>query len=461
MNKNRILTFIFFNSLFFVVFFTACKKLTEKFSEQSSGKCSVFSTADIKDILAPPTENLQVDIYIDATLSMKGFTEIDSFSYYQQIIPLLESSVINTLKGEKVFYKFGNKSEVLTDRNFLQSQKPAFYADAKFNTKTLIENVLENANPQNLTIVVTDLFQDNADVNQLSDKIKSKFITANLAVGILGIKSQFNGKIYDVGSNNYSFPYKTSDEASFRPFYILAFGSHSNIARYFDALEQDGIKNFPAKQRVILSNNLGEKPASYFGADVTDKKNINELSGTIIKNEQNLNDFGEFRIRDAAKPATIELTLPFRQLPGTVNLSEQLEPEINSMVCTKSESADANAKNTSSFVQQSAVATALDVDAKVTKPEGIVLKINIAPEKLDGNEVNAFRIILRPKQSSLPDWIDEWNMTDSEISVWNKNPAQFDGTKTYNLKHFLQTLWTTTQNVHKPKVADFYLYIKP
>lgn len=95
------------------------------------------------------------------------------------------------------------------------------------------------------------------------------------------------------------------------------------------------------------------------------------------------------------------------------------------------------------------------------KPEGISLKINIAPEKLEENKTTAFHIILRPKQSSLPDWVNKWNMNDAEIEVWSKNKNQFDGTRTYNLHHFLQTLWTTTQNVRQPKVADFYLYIKP
>jgi hypothetical protein len=390
---------------------------------------------------------------------MRGFTETDSFSFYQQTIPLLESSIINNLKGEKVFYKFGNKSEVLKDRDYLLSQKPSFYADANFNTKTLIENVLENANPQSLTVVVTDLFQNNADVNQLSEKIKSKFITANLAVGVLGIKSQFKGMVYDVGSNNYTFPYQSSDEATFRPFYILAFGSHANIARYFDALEQDGVKSFPAKQRVILSPNLTDKLASYLGADVVDKKNINELSGTIVSNDQNLNNFGEFRVRDGAKPAAVEVQLPFRQLPGTVNLSEQLEPEVSSLLCATAQSTDA--KYTSSFAPQPEASQALDINAKIIKPGGIDLKINIAPEKLEKSGVNAFHLILRPKQSVLPDWVGEWNMTDSDVSVWHKNPKQFDGSRTYNLQHFLQTLWATTENIHKSKVADLYLYVKP
>lgn len=457
MNEYKRFVFIFLGAAFFISFSAGCKNITEKLTGNTSGKCSVVSVAETKEALSPPTENLQVDIYLDATLSMKGFTETDSFSYYQQTIPLLESSVINTLKGEKFFYKFGNKSEILDGRNYLQSQRPTFYADANFNTKTLIETVLENANPQNLTIVVTDLFQDNADVNQLSDKIKSKFINANLSIGILGIKSQFSGTVYDVGVNPndskpFSFPYKTESEETYRPFYILAFGSHSNIARYFDALEQDGVKNFPIKERVILSKNLSERPASFAGADVADKKNINELSGTIVKNDQNLNNFGEFRVKDASKPAVIEVNLPFQKLPGIINFSEQLEPEINSMVCSG---------GASSFVQQPAIRDALSIDAKTTKPEGINLIINIAPEKIEKDEVNAFHLILRPKQSSLPDWVNEWNMTDAEISDWSRNKNQFNGTKTYNLKHFLQTLWTTTENVHKPKVADFYLYIKP
>lgn len=427
----------------------------------TSSKCSVITSIEQKDILPPPTENLEVDIFLDATLSMQGFTETDSFSYYQQTIPLLESSAINSLKGEKIFYKFGNKSEVLNNRDFLQAQKPGFYTDKNFNTKTLIENVIENANPNNLTIIVTDLFQNNADVNQLSEKIKSKYISNNSAIGIMGIKSQFNGKVYDVGSNNYSFQYKNLDETKLRPFYLLAFGSYSNIEKYFNALEQDGIKGFPVKQRVILSSYLTQKPASYANAEVEDKKNINELSGTIVKNEQNLNNFGEFSVRKETEPAEIHLLLPFQKLPDIVNLSGELEQEINSFVCTINESADVNTQNKSSFAPQSSVNNAVNIEEKNITPEGIKLKIKVMPEKLESGEVNAFQIILRPQQASLPNWVDEWNMTDSDINPWIKNPEQFDGTKTYNLKHFLQTLWTTTQNVHKPKVAEFYLYIKP
>lgn len=460
MNKRRLS--LLSAVLLAALFYPACHKLSARLAGGSSSKCPVVTPEKPALTFAPPSQNLRVDIYLDATLSMKGFTDTDSFSFYQQTIPLLESSIINTLKGERAFYKFGNRTEELKGRDYLLAQKPAFYADVNFNTKTLIENVLENASPQNLTVVVTDLFQNNADVNQLSDKIKSKFINANLAVGILGLKSQFKGMVYDVGADNYSFPYQTADEATFRPFYILAFGSHANIARYFDALEADGVKNFPIKERLVISGSLTEKPASYAGVDVIDKKNINELSGTIVKNEENLNDFGEFRIRDDTKPSSVEVQLPFKQLPGTVVISPELEPEVTALLCVAVQPSDSNTGGGSRlFVQRIGDAGALNIDARIMKTDGINLKIAIAPDKLEKKDVNAFHLILRPRQSSLPAWVGNWNMSDSEISSWKKNPKQFGGSRTYNLQHFLQTVWTTTENMSKPVVADLYLYIKP
>lgn len=451
-HKLKIIGFIIVILLF--VSSSTCDK--NRLTGGKTQKCPVISKANTEDELTPPTNNLQVDIYLDATLSMQGFTKTDSFSYYQQTIPLLESAVINTLKGEKVFYKFGNKADALPARNFLQAQKEDFYLDKDFNTKTFIENVIENANPSNLTIVVSDLFQDNADVNQLSEKIKNKFITKGLAVGILAIKSQFNGNIFDVGSNNYSFSFVTTDEATYRPFYIMALGSHSNIVTYFDALEKDGIKNFPLKQRIIFSRFLTEKPSNFNASKIVDTKNINEVSEVLVKNDNNLTDFREFRVKDKSKPASFEAALPFKPLSNDIDLSNELVPEIEALTCTNS-----GAQNPSAFSGNQNLQAALSVDATFTKPEGLSLKVTVAPEKFDNAEVNAFRVILRPKTIELPKWIAEWNMSDPEIEVWHKNPPSFDGSRTYNLRYFLQTLWSTTQNVHRPKVADFYCYIKP
>jgi len=151
-----------------------------------------------------PAADIVADIYLDATLSMQGFTNSETFSYYQQTIPLLESAVIKTWKNGTVnFNKFGNKIENLPDRKFLEANKAAFYSDKNYNRKTFIENVISTADTRHLSVIVTDLFQDNADINPLIEKIKTKFTGGDLAVGVMAIKSQFDGTIYDVGSNNY------------------------------------------------------------------------------------------------------------------------------------------------------------------------------------------------------------------------------------------------------------------
>lgn len=422
-------------------------------------KCLPVSQSNSNYLFPSPSTDIVADIYLDATLSMQGFTNSDTFSYYQQTIPLLESGIIKTWKNGKVnFNKFGDKIENLPDRKFLEANKAVFYTDKNYNRKTLIENVINTADTSHLSIIVTDLFQDNADINPLIEKIKTKFIGNNLAVGVMAVKSQFSGKIYDVGTNNYTFDYKTSENPTLRPFYIVALGSHADIVVYFETLESSGVKDFPVKEQIIFSQFLTDKPANFYNSETIDIKNMNDVSGVLVKDENGAAEYKELKVVNKGKPAIFTANLPFKQLPKTIDIGIQLETEIKSWVCRKPDNSNSSA--TVSFVENSGVKDALNISAAITKPETIEFKLTVNPEKFESDKVNCFQIILRPKEYGLPKWIDEWNMTDSQIDLWYKSPATFEGTKTYNLKRFLQDLWGTTQKSHNPKVADFYCYIK-
>lgn len=449
--------FWFSFTIFFSIILSAlgCNYLAPR-----QNKCSPVSQSNSNDLLLSPTTDITTDIYLDATLSMQGFTNDETFSYYQQTIPLLESAVIKTWKNGTVnFNRFGDKIENLPDRKFLEANKAAFYSDKNYNRKTFIENVINTADTNHLSIIVTDLFQDNADINPLIEKIKTKFIGNELAIGVMAIKSQFNGTIYDVGSNNYSFVYKTSENSILRPFYIVALGSHADIAVYFDTLENSGLKDFPVKEQIIFSRFLTDKPSNFSNAETVDIKNMNDVSEVLVKSENGAAEYKELKVVNKGKPSIFVANLSFKQLPKTIGIGTQLEPEIKSWVCRKPDNSDSSAPAT--FVENPTVKDALDVSAAITKPEIIEFKLKVKPEKFDSDEVNCFQIILRPKEYVLPAWIDEWNMTDGQIDLWHKSPATFEGTKTYNLKRFLQDLWGTTQKSHNPKVADFYCYIKP
>lgn len=441
-------------SIILALFITACNNL------KNNSKCNAQTSSS--DFLPPPTTDVTTDVYLDATLSMQGFTNSETFSYYQQTIPLLESAVIKTWKNGAVnFNKFGDKIESLSGRSFLEANKAVFYSDTTYNRKTLIENVIESADANKLNIILTDLFQDNADINQLVEKIKNKFIVNDKAVGILAVKSQFNGKVYDVGSKNYSFIYKTADDSALRPFYILAFGSHSDIAAYFDALENSGIKDFPVKERIIFSRFLTDKPVTFLNSETVDIKNLNDVSEVLVKSNGNASEYKELKVVNKKKQSDFITKLPFEKLPNTIEFGNELEPEIQSWTCNKNENNDSNLADSLSFASNPNAKNALNISAALADSKTIEFNLTVNPEKFDNEDVNCFRIVLRPQKFMLPKWVDEWNMTDEQIDAWYKSPASFEGSKTYNLKRFIQDLWTTTGKTHLPKVADFYLYIKP
>lgn len=430
-------------------------------SNCTSKNCEPIHATDAKDALTLPAENLETDVFLDATLSMQGFVTEGSFSIFQQTIPILERAVIKN-NGRIHFYKFGTNIKELPERSYSEFDKKSFYTDAELNRVTSIEKVLEQSDTNHLTIIVTDLFQEKADINQLSELIKKKFISNSFAVGILGVKSQFDGTVYDVGTNNYSFKYAGSGESSsFRPFYLIAFGKHADIARYFDTLVTGEMAGFPVKERIIFSRFLTAQPIAFDGAKITETKGANEVSGVLIKAENKDNIYREFKVKDNIETASFSADLPFQSLPNTVNFSDQLVSDgIEAFSCSNSTSTTANAGSKLNFVPNAENQSTLDIEAIAVEKQKIRLKIGIPTKKFESETIYGFHIILRPKEYSLPPWINEWNMTGEQIEAWRKNPASFDGTRTYNLLPFLQTLWETTRQVHNPKVADFYIYFR-
>ena len=90
--------------------------------------CEPIHRIDTKDLLTLPTDNLETDIFLDATLSMQGFISEGTFSFYQQTIPILERSVIKN-NGKAHFYKFGTTIKELPERSYSEFDKKSFYTE--------------------------------------------------------------------------------------------------------------------------------------------------------------------------------------------------------------------------------------------------------------------------------------------------------------------------------------------
>ncbi len=404
------------------------------------------------------TANIPTDVYLDATLSMQGFITDGSLSYYQQTMPMLERAVIRT-GGQVSFFKFGTDIVELPGRSYGDAERKAFYGDGSINKKTLIEKVLDRANPDNLTIIVSDLFQERADINQLSEKIKNKFIATDRAVGVLAIRSHFNGKIFDVGSNNYSFAYSTGSEpATLRPFYLLALGRHGDIANYFNTLIGGEMAVFPEKHQLIFSQFLTENIVSWANAKITDTQGLNEVNGVLVRGQKGDVPYREFKIKSNAQTVKVTASLPFRKLSDVIEF-DQLKPTAQTFTCGAANSDTYVPGESKSYTPNESLMGAVKISA-VSGENSIDISLDVDQKRLDPKAICGYHIVLKPEGYTLPAWVNEWNMTGEQIEGWRSSPTSFEGGKTYNLAPFLQTLWETNRRVHDPKVADFYTYFR-
>lgn len=399
------------------------------------------------------TDGLAVDIYLDATPSMKGFIVPGTSTSYQQTLPLLESAAERGWSnGNTSFYKFGSQTSELPGRQYLNALKPDFYGATEFNTRTYIERVIQAAKADALTIIVTDLFQDNADINVLSKSLKEKYVTRNLAIGVVGIRSEFGGKVYDVGVNNYAFDYRSNgaDVATFRPFYLLMLGGHADIARYIDMLEAGEFGLLPAKNFIIFSSHVTEHVTTFEGGKINSVNNLVQV-GNLVPSGKADGRPKQFRLHDSNKPSSFTATLKYMPLPYTLTSTpESLVPEVSAWKCQGGGALAANDAAAHGFTIKSATlsGTNLKVEAEV------------ASRSLPGDGTYCFKVVLRPQDLSLPSWVNEWNMDARKIEEWKQQPAGFNGASTFNLSSFLGNLAGLVKQVHRPKISEFYCYVQ-
>jgi hypothetical protein len=408
----------------------------------------------------PMSEKLDVDLLFDVTLSMQGFTRTHDSSYYQQVIPLLEQAVITGTRGKASYMRFGDEITPLQGRDVLLARTPEFYEDPKDNRRTLIEHAIERANPDHLTILITDLFQNNADVNQLSEQLKEKYLAKGLAVGVMGIRSQYDGTVYDVGQENLAFPYKSAVEPQTgRPFYLLALGSYANIAHYFSTLMERGVSAFPEKHALILSRFITDQPALFRSAPLESAERISETGvDNLLTQSYQGEQIKAFRVNGGKADVRFGTSWVFRPLPFGQSYATELAPEI---AAWKGEEA-AGAQLT--LVENAQAVRALRLKASLLPERGnpnivrFVADLNI--RALPGAGIYRYRVVLRPVRYSLPEWVGRWNMPAGKLASWREMPKAFDGATTFNLEHFLSTLQGAALRVASPEAAQIYFDIR-
>jgi hypothetical protein len=146
-----------------------------------------------------------VDIYWDATESMRGYTASPSGVY-----KLLPDNLgdIATAMGETHFYRFGEEVTPLEGRSYRAFSSPDTYTE----TVTSFGRVIDQATAGHLSIVITDLFESDADGSNVTQKLREKYFAQHLGVAVIGVKHPFQGDIYDVGLNAAKYSWDSGSE---------------------------------------------------------------------------------------------------------------------------------------------------------------------------------------------------------------------------------------------------------
>ncbi len=461
--------------LCFFIFLTSCDTDKNRGIPEFQDESADVTPGNISD-------SLVARIYFDATLSMQGFV-VPSSTRYTQICPYLESVIVSGWEDEKIdFFRFGEQVEPIDRNGYLQAGHADFYEQENIYRETFIQKIIDyedqraddqidtNSTPEastgievditpeastevavsteeiedrreegELVVIVTDLFQDRGDINLLVAQLKEKYIQNGLEVGLLGLRSQFDGTVYDTGIGQAPLPYQSdpNNSETFRPFYLLVLGKHTNIAHYFDKLITSG---FSEAETVIFSRYLVSPLLSFGDAQIEKLENL--VRDTIAKKPDSR--LKEYRIRERNEPSKISAKMKYELLPYVMPFdSNTFEP-----------SADVDHNRTDSSRRSEisqAAQNCLEVTSTFGNGDELIVDFELDSRVLARETAYLYKVALHPRIDTyqVPEWCSEWDMGTGR-----------NGAKTLNLVNFVDGLTQITVREHQPKIAQFYFCVE-
>ena len=383
------------------------------------------------------SEKIDTDIYFDATVSMKGFTTLAAGNVYLTLPDLLGD--LCSSMGETKFFSFGEQIHPLDRSNYRRLTSPEVYTELI----TAVANVVDRADTNHLSIIVTDLFESDSDWSNVAQKLREKFFANHLAVAVVGIRNSFNGEIFDVGLNAAKFNYNSFDDPNrYRPFYLLIMGRDDvvkNFLRKFN--ERQTLPNDTGY--LLLSENLTETPSDFSNFELGEVENF--YSDDTLGLDNRVKEFGLDNFNEAA----------------SFMFSWQYNPPLGACPLDLSEIDSA----IEIFSVDGEEWTPLDKnDVRVSllkdnrQSDIFLIKVSLTPEKtLAEGKLNFVRIKIMPKEQGyqLPLWVELWNVNVDGVT---KN---FDGSKTLNLNRVLSSLKESIFSASRPALMQINFVVTP
>ena len=406
---------------------------------------SLHCKLDEKKEPAKLTAPLNIDIHIDGSGSMLGYTNTENSSYIQTLRLLDNVLGLNGNRSQTQvkYYRSGDlkhQAKELSRSEFRKASKAEFYTGTNPSfpavSSDLASIISKPKKSDRLTVIVTDLDQNDGDVSLIAQKIKASYFNQrdrDYAVGIMGIKSEFNGTVYSASDANKKFQYNTDGKKSsqYRPFFVLFLGHYQDIAGYFDNLQKE--QNFDERSKfLIFSPEHLLADVSYLSSptnlssDLAAPNTLHNGDVAVEKNNQPI-ELLEIKAKNADR-LEAEYQVPIRQNKHTLSIEpNDLKTEINVTAFDKFSKQE--------FKSVPSAKKALKFDNWQLNNNKLEFTSIINPVNFVESNIYYFKVDAIAEDLQKPDWWKEWSLNSGN-----------DGSKTSNLYEFMNSLKNITLN---------------
>jgi hypothetical protein len=413
--------------LFAAVFLLGCPSDRDKFPNEWS-----FDKSEITDTQPVIIEKLNVDIYLDVTGSMEGFVGASETNNFGRMLDDIESICQNTWKKTDIkYYKYGSRVDTIQRAEFVfaKNEKSIFKGN-NINNKTDFKNAIQNTDTKRVSIFITDLFYSNNDVNSVVAAIKERTIKNGIEIGVVGLSSDFDGCVGDLGPGVDCAPVKAP-----RQIFALIFGDKTNINLLFKSLKN---KPYITGNQFLL---FGNNPTTDFKVKVEKDRKSKSVNKSVLpeKDWERYETIYAFTMKERDKEALLHLEITL-QLENNIPVFN--EKNLKTMVLKKSSSS------------KDSVAADDVVKFSNLKFSGNKLTADIELHNIDPEGIYSYAVYLGLDNTiplSMPGWVK--NMSTNSI----------DGVKvgkTLNLEKLLTDIAISHLTTREPKIAKFYIYVE-
>lgn len=265
---------------------------------------------EIESVPSKLKKDPETNVFIDATMSMSGFVNqgLGPITNYSSLLQALADGQREA--GATQYFRLGDDLQAVAPSGENGSIHSYFVSQAlqlPFYTsgKTSLETRLELSLTQelgDLTLVVSDLFQQGQAVSELVAAARTQVFRKGHTVGVLAMRSGFNGMVCDVlpPPSTRCFPYVSEDVQEGRPVYLLAFGAQPDVTRLLQTISATlASRGVSEVQTLLVPRTLG---VVSFGPP-TELVGMSPDSGARPREAAQSVD--GFRVRDNAGPVLL------------------------------------------------------------------------------------------------------------------------------------------------------------